>query len=130
MRTPNIDCKIKMFSNVNPSEDEEKVRISILNIFPYSKFTSNKSSLKAESTDISSLEKIYKTIHSKQSQKAYKRNLENNLDSNSTWFYLNKQAAFVNKIVICDELDESPLGPIKVVLTSKQIDRLVEWMIS
>ena len=130
MRIPNIDCKIEMFSNVNPSEDEEKVRISILNIFPYSNFTSKKSSLKAESTDISSLEKIYEVIHSKQSQKAYKRNLENNLDSNSTWFYLNKQAAFVNKIVICDELDESPLGPIRVVLTSKQIDRLIEWLIS
>ena len=130
MRIPNIDCKIEMFSNVNPSEDEEKVRISILNIFPYSNFTSKKSSLKAESTDISSLEKIYEAIHSKQSQKAYKRNLENNLEDNSTWFYLNKQAAFVNKIVICDELDESPLGPIRVVLTSKQIDRLIEWLIS
>ena len=130
MRTPNIDCKIEMFSNVNPSEDEEKVRISILNIFPYSKFTSKKLSLKAESVDISSLEKIYEAIHSKQSQKAYKRNLENNLENNSTWFYLNKQAAFVNKIVICDELDESPLGPIRVVLTSKQIDRLIEWLIS
>ena len=130
MRIPNINCKIEMFSNVNPSEDEEKIRISILNIFPYSKFTSKKPSIKAESTDISSLEKIYETIHSKQSQKAYKRNLENNLDSNSTWFYLNKQAAFVNKIVICDELDESPLGPIRVVLTSRQIDRLIEWLIS
>ena len=130
MRTPNIDCKIEMFSNVNPSEDEEKVRISILNIFPYSNFTSKKSSLKAESTDISSLEKIYEAIHSKQSQKAYKRNLENNLEDTSTWFYLNKQAAFVNKIVICDESDESPLGPIRVVLTSKQIDRLIEWIIS
>ena len=130
MRAPNIDCKIEMFSNVNPSEDEEKVRISILNIFPYSNFTSKKSSLKAESTDISSLEKIYEAIHSKQSQKAYKRNLENNLEDNSTWFYLNKQAAFVNKIVICDESDESPLGPIIVVLTSKQIDRLIEWILS
>ena len=130
MRIPNIDCKIEMFSNVNPSEDEEKVRISILNIFPYSEFTSKKSLMKAESIDISSLEKIYEAIHSKQSQKAYKRNLENNLDNNSTWFYLNKQAAFVNKIVICDELEESPLGPIKVVLTSKQIDRIIEWMVS
>ena len=130
MRIPNIDCKIEMFSNLNPSEDEEKVRISILNIFPYSKLTLKNSSFKAESTDISSLEKIYETIHSKQSQKAYKRNLENNLDNNSTWFYLNKQAAFVNKVVICDELDESPLGPIRVMLASKRIDRLIEWMTS
>ena len=130
MRIPDIDCKIEMFSKVNPSEDEEKVKTSILNIFPFSKFISNESSLRAESKDISSLEKIYETIHSKQSQKAYKRNLENNLDNNSTWFYLNKQAAFVNKIVICDEFDESPLGPIKIVLTSKQIDRIIEWMVS
>jgi predicted RNA binding protein with dsRBD fold (UPF0201 family) len=57
------------------------------------------------------------------------RRLEKNLDKNSTWFYLNKQAAFVEKIAICEESDESPLGPIKVILTSNQIDRIIDWLI-
>ena len=63
------------------------------------------------------------------SQKNYQRNFRKNLTENSTWFYLNKQAAFADKIAICEESDESPLGPIKIVLTSPDIDRVVDWII-
>jgi|TARA_Y100000815_G_scaffold61902_1_gene50225 predicted RNA binding protein with dsRBD fold (UPF0201 family) len=48
----------------------------------------------------------------------------------STWFYLNKQAAFANVIALCDEADESPLGPIKVVLHSKNIEDVIDWLVS
>jgi hypothetical protein len=48
----------------------------------------------------------------------------------STWFYLNKQAAFVDVIAICNEADESPLGPIKIVLHSTNIEDVIEWLVS
>ena len=76
-----------------------------------------------------SLERIYETIHLKQSQKTYRRNLEKNTQADTTWFYLNKQAAFVEKIVICEEANESPLGPIKVILQSSNIDELIDWLV-
>ncbi len=47
----------------------------------------------------------------------------------TTWFYLNKQAAFVEKIAICEKSDESPLGPIKVIITSPNIDGIIDWII-
>ena len=78
---------------------------------------------------MTSLEKIYEVIHSKKSQKPYSRNIQKNLKNDSTWFYLNKQAAFVEKIAICEEAEESPLGPIKVILTSSQIDEIIEWLV-
>jgi predicted RNA binding protein with dsRBD fold (UPF0201 family) len=53
-----------------------------------------------------------------------------NMTEDSTWFYLNKQAAFVNVPVLCDEADESPLGPIKVVLHSTNIEDVIEWLVS
>ena len=34
------------------------------------------------------------------------------------------------KIVICEKADESPLGPIKVILTSSYIDRIIDWIVS
>jgi len=46
------------------------------------------------------------------------------------WFYLNKQAAFANVTVLCDEADESSLGPIKVVLHSTNIEDVKEWLVS
>ena len=129
MKIPNINCKIEMFCAVNPSEDPDKTQKSISNIFPYSTIKTENYSISAESKDLTSLEKIYEVVHSKQSQKTYRRNLQKNLKNDSTWFYLNKQAAFVEKIAICEEAEESPLGPIKVILTSPKIDEIIEWFV-
>lgn len=129
MKIPNLNCKIEMFCAINPSEDLEKTKKSISNIFPFSTIRTENFAISAESKDLTSLEKIYEAVHSKQFQKTYRRNLQKNLKTDSTWFYLNKQAAFVEKIVICDESEESPLGPIKVVLTSSKIDDIVDWFV-
>jgi predicted RNA binding protein with dsRBD fold (UPF0201 family) len=129
MKIPNIKCKIEMFCPINPSEDPEKIKKSILNIFPNSKIKIEDFSISAQSKDLTSFEKIYETIHSKRSQKNYRRNLENNLDNDTTWFYLNKQAAFAEEIAICEEAEESPLGPIKVIMTSPDIDRIIDWIV-
>ncbi len=119
-----------MFCSVNSSEDPNKIKKAISNIFPYSTLETEMFSISAQSKDLKSLEKIYEIIHTKQSQKIYRRNLEKNLENNTTWFYLNKQAAFVEKIAICEKSDESPLGPIKVILTSSNIDGIIDWIVS
>jgi len=129
MRSPNISCKIEIFSSINSSEDPKKIETSILNIFPNAKIKTDNSSIISNSKDLYLLEKIYDVIHSNQSQKIYQRQLEKNLENDSTWFYLNKQAAFVGSVALCEEAEESPLGPIKVILTSSNIDGIIDWLI-
>ena len=129
MRSPNINCKIEIFSSINLSEDPKKIETSILNIFPNAKIKTDNSSIISNSKDLYLLEKIYDIIHSSQSQKIYQRQLEKNLENDSTWFYLNKQAAFVGSVALCEEAEESPLGPIKVILTSSNIDGIIDWLI-
>ena len=128
MNIPSLKCKIEIFSSINPSEDPEKIESAILNTLPNCKIRHEHFSLKGISDDLNSLEKIQEAIHSTQSQRIYKRTLENHLQNNSTWFYLNKQAAFAEKIAICEESDESPLGPLKIVLTSPQIEKIIDWL--
>jgi hypothetical protein len=129
MNIPSLKCKIEILCSINPSEDPNKVKSAILNIFPNCEIKLEKFSIKGDSNDLHLLEKIYDAINSMQSEKIYRRRLEKNLENNSTWFYLNKQAAFAEKIAICEESDESPLGPIKVILTSTQIERIIDWLI-
>ena len=129
MNIPSLKCKIEILCSINPSEDPNKVKSAILNIFPNCEIKTEKFSIKGNSNDLLSLEKIYDEINSMQSERIYQRRLEKNLENNSTWFYLNKQAAFAEKIAICEKSDESPLGPIKVILTSTQIDRIIDWLI-
>jgi len=129
MNIPSVRCKIEIFSSVNPSENSSKVESAILNIFPDCEITIEKFSIKGDSNDLHSLEKIHETIHTMQSQRTFQRRLEKNLENDSTWFYLNKQAAFAEKIAICEESEESPLGPIKVIVTSPKIDSIIDWLV-
>jgi len=130
MKTPDVSCTIDVYCYINPSEDPKKVEQSITNILAYVDVKINKESLRVTSTSLESLQKIYEAINSHHSKNAYRRQLNQNMSDESSWFYLNKQAAFANSIALCSESEESPLGPIKIVLNSKNIQAVIEWLIS
>jgi hypothetical protein len=127
---PQIDCRVEAFCEVNPSEDLERIRQSLSNVLNDVEFDTSESSIKASSRQIESLSKIHESIQNHASRRVYWRLLNNNLDGNETWFYLNKQAAFVNSVALCEHANESPLGPIKITLRSKNIERVIEWLTS
>lgn len=129
MKIPEIACKIEAYAAVNPSEDPEKVQQSISNVLQDMNYKYENGSIKGLSNDLQSLSKIYDTIKSRKSTKTYRRQMRYNLQGDTTWFYLNKQAAFVNVIALCEESEESPLGPIKILLHSKNIERIMEWLV-
>ena len=129
MKTPDVSCKIDVYCSINPTEDPKKVEQAITNILVDVDVKINKETLKATSQSLESLQKIYEAIHSHKSKNAYRRQLNQNLRDESSWFYLNKQAAFANTVALCSESEESPLGPIKIILNSKNIDTVIEWLI-
>jgi len=130
MNIPDFNCKIDVYCTINPSEDQTKVEQAISNILPDIEIQINDDSLKATSQNLEILSNIFGVIHSHKIQRVYRRFLNNNLRNDSTWFYLNKQAAFSNTVSLCDEAEESPLGPIKIVLTSKNIEDIIDWLVS
>ncbi|PXF23198.1 MAG: hypothetical protein CXX68_02350 [Thaumarchaeota archaeon] len=129
MRSLDIDCKISAYCAINPSEDIDKIRTAVSNVLidMDEKIVGN--SLIANSNNYESLSKIYEIIRAKNIKKVYRRNLRQNIVDDSTWFYLNKQAAFANVIALCDEDNQSPLGPIKIVLQSKNIRDVIDWFV-
>tara|TARA_B000000460_G_C21236180_1_gene272853 strand:- start:158 stop:544 length:387 start_codon:yes stop_codon:yes gene_type:complete len=122
-------CKIQVSCKINLSEDPLKVKTAILNVFPELEISLNDQQLIGKSDDISSLSNISQSIHAKNTKNIYQRILKKNSNENSTWFYLNKQAAFVNIVALCSESDESPLGPIKVVLEGNDIENIIQSLI-
>ena len=130
MRSLNVDCKISVYCNINESEDVNKVKTAISNILTDMDETTDDSSFVANSSNYESLTKIYETMRTRKTKTAYRRHLMRNMTEDSTWFYLNKQAAFADVIALCDEEDQSPLGPIEVVLHSKNIEDVIDWLVS
>ncbi len=130
MKAPTIACKINVYCEINPSEDPKKVEQAITNILGDTDVKINSGSVSATFSNLESLKKIYDSIHSHQSKNAYRRQLNQNLNHDSSWFYLNKQAAFANTVALCSESEESPLGPIKIILNSKNIEQVIDWLIA
>ena len=119
-------CKVQVSCQINPSEDPSKVETAILNIFPDLEISIRDKLLIGKSNDMNTLSNISESIHSKNTKNIYQRILKKNSNENSTWFYLNKQAAFVNTVSLCNESNESPLGPIKVVLEGNDIENIIQ----
>ena len=128
MKIPQIACKIEAYGAVNTSEDPDKVQQAVSNILVDMNFKYEDGSIKGISNNVECLSKIYDTIRSRGVTRTYRRQMRFHHHGDTTWFYLNKQAAFVNVIALCDEAEESPLGPIKVILHSKNLERIIDWL--
>ena len=129
MKIPDITCKIEAYAAVNPSEDPEKVRLAVSHVLLDANYKYEDGSIKATSKDLQSLAKIYDTIRSRKVTKTYRRQMRFHTHDTTTWFYLNKQAAFVGVIAICEEAGESPMGPIKIIMHSEDISKVVDWLV-
>ena len=125
-----MSCEIQVFCEINPSEDPSKIKTAVLNIFPDLEISISNQQLIGKSSGFNSLSNIIASIHTKNTGSLYQRILKKNSDGDSTWFYLNKQAAFVETVAICSESNESPLGPIKVILESNDIDNVIQSLTS
>jgi len=130
LRSLDVDCIISAYCTINASEDINKVRTAVSNVLTDMDEKITGDSLVANSNNYESLTKIYETMRTRKPKRAFRRHLMRNMTEDSTWFYLNKQAAFANVTVLCDEADESPLGPIKIVLHSTNIEDVIEWLVS
>ena len=126
----NQKIMVQIFCEINPSEDLEKIKTSIFNLFPDLKIKIQENRLSGSSNDIELLSKVIKSIKNRQTINVLSRIMKSNMAENSTWFYLNKQAAFVDVVALCNEADESALGPIKIVLNSNNIEEIIENLAS
>ncbi|MCH2604940.1 MAG: hypothetical protein MKZ80_06080 [Candidatus Nitrosopelagicus sp.] len=126
----NEKITIQVFCEINPSEDLEKIKTSTFNLFPDLKIKIQENRLSGSSNNIELLSKVIKSIKNRQTINVLSRIMKSNMAENSTWFYLNKQAAFVDVVALCNEADESALGPIKIVLNSNNIEEIIENLAS
>ena len=129
-REMNEKITIQVFCEINPSEDLEKIKTSTFNLFPDLKIKIQQNRLSGSSNNIELLSKVIKSIKNRQTINVLSRIMKSNMAENSTWFYLNKQAAFVDVVALCNEADESALGPIKIVLNSNNIEEIIENLAS
>lgn len=128
LQDENIELKVETI--INPSEDPDKVKKCVMNVANGCRPVISDGHLHGVCVGILSLHHIRVGVRSKSSLGVLRKLLERNRNGNSTWFYLNKQAAYGGVISLVDRHEESPMGAIRVTLTSNSLDRVIDWLLS
>lgn len=122
----------KVEAKLNPTEDSEKVKRAISNIFPATAFETVEREGEEFITAIlegkEGVMQFYNLLRIQRIRTAARAALLEGIIGNTITFYLNKQAAYARHISFSQPLHESPLGPIKVEITCDNPQELIEWL--
>jgi predicted RNA binding protein with dsRBD fold (UPF0201 family) len=117
---------------VNLTEDLEKVKTAVENIFGAVKFKVKSRKwgrlLIAETSGTGGLSKLYNMLRREQIRDASRKVFFSGLTDDSLTFYLNKQVAYAGHISYSQQTSESPLGPIQVQIRCDNPRKLIEWL--
>ncbi|HUT27865.1 MAG TPA: RNA-binding domain-containing protein [Methanomassiliicoccales archaeon] len=94
-----------------PTEDPEKVRKALLNLFPAAEMTTQGDEMIGRTEDLSRFKELIRNHRILDSTRAV---MLRGVSEGTIIFQLNKQAAYVGKISFAE--GRSPLGPITVVM--------------
>jgi predicted RNA binding protein with dsRBD fold (UPF0201 family) len=126
---PKWDVSVTAETSVNPSEDPDKVIQCLVNTLNGGTPRILNSNALVTGKGIHSLHHIRVGVKSRLSEGVLRRLLELNRRGNTTWFLINKQAAHSGSIALVEDWDESSLGPITVTIDSKDLDKVIDWLV-
>lgn len=127
-----VEVTVYVEAEVNPTEDEEKVRQAINNVVGNAEITvkpaARGSTLTAEAKGQESLVKLRNILRNDRVRDAARRLLFKSIRGETLSFYLNKQVAYAGHVSFCEETAESPLGPLRFQIKTDDAAQLVEWI--
>jgi predicted RNA binding protein with dsRBD fold (UPF0201 family) len=119
-------------AEVNPTEDEEKVKAAVNNVLANASITikpaHKRRILVAEAKGQESLTNLRNLLRQDRIRDAARKLLFKSIRGNTINFYLNKQVAFAGHISFSEETAESPLGPLRFTIQTDNPRQLVEWL--
>jgi uncharacterized protein len=127
-----VEVTVIIETEVNPTEDEEKVRQAVNNVVGNAEITvkpaARGSTLTAEAKGQESLVKLRNIMCNDRVRDASRRILFKSIRGETLSFYLNKQVAYAGHVSFCEETAESPLGPLRFRIKTDDAPQLVEWL--
>lgn len=124
--------KIIVETEIRPTEDEERVKKAVLNLFnPSSIRIEDRGRYKvlvAEAGEPEALQKLHLKLRAQRILDAARSMMMRWSSKDKVVFYIHKQAAFMDYITFCLPQGESPLGPIKVEIVEVDAKAVIDWL--
>lgn len=119
-------------ADINPTEDEDKVKRALENMFGSLEFEVKPerrgSQLTARLKGIEGLTKFYNLLRRERIRDAARAVLYEGMSDRSIVFFLNKQVAYAGHVSFSHPVAESPLGPIKVEIQCDNPQEIIDWL--
>ena len=126
------EVAVRVEAEVNPTEDEVKVEKAVKNIFDTVvvevKPSYKGSILYAKGEGRDALVKFRNLLSLDRIRAAARKVFFSGLKGRTVRFCLNKQVAFAGHVSFCEEMGESPLGPLKVTIECAEPQLLIDWL--
>jgi len=126
------EIRVRIEVEINPTEDSEKVKRAVENIFGQVAFETRAqqrgSLLIAELKGLDGLTKMQNLLRRERIRAAARGVFFEGLRGKSITFYLNKQVAFAGHVSFSQPVGESPLGPIRVEISCENPRELIDWL--
>jgi len=114
---PLVTARVNCF----PTEDPERVRRAILNIFPESEIEELESGFFAKSHSVGRFKEILRGLQILDTARSM---LRKGKEGNRTSISLNKQVAFMGKVSFVE--GSGPLGAIDLVIEDDELDKVID----
>lgn len=128
------EIAVRVETEVNFTEDEGKVESSVANIFDNVsvevKPSYRGSVMVAEAEGREALVTFRRLLSLDRIRDAARKVLFGGSRGNAIRFCLNKQVAFAGHVSFCEEVAESPLGPLRVTIECEDPRLLIDWLTS
>jgi len=125
-----LRVEVTVEAEVHPTEDVEKVKSAIINIFPTIPIEIENRRERVYITGVGKgmdvLVEFCRLISRERISDSARRVLRTNIVGQKIVFFLNKQVATVCRISFCEFQGESPLGPIIVAMESDRLDEVID----
>lgn len=119
--------RLEVEAEVRRTEDPEKVKKAVLNIFPELRLNVGENIVRGEGNDVRLLSRFRELLRKQAILDAARSAMSAGISGeNLMCFRLNKQAAFVGKVSFTD--GESPMGPIVVRIQAEDLERMIDHL--
>jgi len=128
-----MSMRITAEANLNPTEDEAKVRRALLTIFPDAKAEKIKKPdgvevIRMNGSGMNSLDTLRRLIKQERIRDTARRVFMARTEAHRIMIYLHKQAAFAGHVSFCAPEGESPQGPITIRIDSATPETVVDYL--
>ena len=126
------EVEVQIEVEVNPTEDEAKVKQAVENVFNSLQFElkplKRGSLLTAKTKGMDGLTKLYNLLLRERIRDAARSVMYKGMSGRSLVFYLNKQVAYAGHVSFSQPSGESPLGPIRVEIRCDDPRQIIDWL--